>query len=291
MTGFDEQRLKGRFTGAHAQIATVPSSWHPLASPLRSVLIVVLLVLCVCPNLASADTVTHYGDFGDTFGAIPIPYSSETTYVPGDFVPLMHEGVASIPKFDASLGTLTDITVFVDPMPTSPIFYTIGGTVTMTKDDAGLPDYGASLGLLAEIAITYGDDATIVLGDEIELAGGDMPPMGSLMFTSEVVPTDSDGMFVGSTSIIETVDLADFVGPGIVDALFVDFMIEETADFAVENATATASLGFDVFDSDSGLDDAVIGVTYTFTPVAVPEPSSIGCLTLLCLAAACRRRR
>ena len=45
-----------------------------------------------------------------------------------------------------------------------------------------------------------------------------------------------------------------------------------------------ASLDFDVFDSDSGVDDAVIGIIYTFTPS--PEPTgfsqfAIGLLELL----------
>lgn len=244
---------------------------------------------------ATAETVTFFGDFADGFGSVPIAYSSDTPYDPGSIVPVFHEGVTSIPKFDPALGTLTDITVFISPTGSSPIFYSLGGSMTVTKSSLSIPDYGGSVSLMAELMVNYeaGPGTFAVLGESIALEGAGAGPTGSTEFTTSVAPAGADGMLTGSASVFGAVDLADFVGPGLVDSLYVDLIIQDTADFALDNATATAGLGFDVFDADSGIDDDVIGVTYTYTITAIPEPSVIGSLAMLAAVTTgfTRRRR
>ncbi|MEM9646711.1 MAG: PEP-CTERM sorting domain-containing protein [Planctomycetota bacterium] len=156
--------------------------------------------------------------------------------------------------------------------------------MTLTKTDTGLSEYSGSTALLAELALSYkeGPEMSVVFSEPIELGGDAIPPAGSISFSTGVGPVTGDGMLTGSSSIFGIADMSDFIGPGLVDSLYIDLLIEDSADFALDNASATASLGFDVFDSDSGLDDAVIGVTYTFTPTSGPEPTSFAMLSLGC---------
>ena len=252
-------------------------------------LAVAFCVAIATSNYSRADTITFFGDFADGFGPVPIAYSSSIPYEPGIFAPVFHEMVAGIPKFDPSLGTLTDITVFVDA--SSPIFYTLGGGMTVTEVDDSLPDYSASIMLFGDIMLNYESTslASMILSEVIPLEGMGIGAAGTGGFTTPV-GTPADGSLIGAASVFGSVDLADFVGPGLVDTLFIDLIVEDTADFMVDNSTATASLAFDVFDSDSGVDDAVIGVTYTFTPI--PEPNTAG--LFVCAASLftlARRRR
>lgn len=237
---------------------------------------------------SSADEITFFGDFEDKFGAVPVTYESDVPYDPGVLIPLASELVVGIPKFDPSLGTLTDIEIFVEP--SSAILYSLGGGMEVFEVDDSLPDYFASIELFGEVSLNYvsGTEFLPVLSEVIPLIGSGTGDKGTGSFSTPVT-TPADGSLTGSLSVLGSVDLADFVGPGVVDKLFVEMFIEDTADFMVDNATASAGLAFDVFDSDSGADDAVIGVTYTFTPV--PEPSTllgIGGLAVCCWT---RRRR
>ena len=190
-----------------------------------------------------------------------------------DFIDLIFDSVVvGIPKFDPSLGTLTDITVFVDDP--DAIFYTIMGGISAEESDPGLPDFTAEVTLLGDVGVNYETITTVhsILVDDIELSGfcGGMAGEGSC---GDALLSTGDGVLEGSESIFTIVDLVDFVGPGDVDSLFVQLFLESTATFDLTNATATATVDYDVFDGDSGVDDPVIGVTYTYTPV--PEPTSV----------------
>lgn len=235
--------------------------------PLFLLVLVSLFAFC---DVARADEVTFFGDFEDGFGTVDAAYSSDVPYDPGVGILAFSEMVVGIPKFDESLGVLTDIIVFVDE--TSPIFYTLGGGMEVTELDASAPGYSASMSLFGDVLLNYMGESTMtpVLGDPLPLSGGDAGEPGTGSFTTGVT-MGADGMLTGESSIFGTAALADFVGTGDVESLFVEMFVEATAEFIVDNATATAGLGFDVFDSDSGADDAVIGVTYVYS---VPEPGS-----------------
>lgn len=250
-----------------------------------------LPLLALLVSTARADEITFYGDFEDGFGSVAGTYESGVPYVPGSVTHSFHEMVVGLSKFDPSLGVLTDIEVFVEG--SSPIFYTLGGGMEVTELDDLLPEYSASMSLFGEVSLNYegASLASTLFGDAIPLSAAGVGAPGTGSFTTPV-SSSADGMLTGDASIFGAVDLSDFVGPGAVDTLFVDMFVEDTADFSVDNATAMAGLAFDVFDSDSGADDAVIGITYTFT-AAVPEPGSASLLVLgfMGLAATRRRRR
>ena len=88
-----------------------------------AVAMVAVFALVACQR-STADEITFFGDFADGFGAGP-SYSSFDPPDPGSFTLDFSELIVGIPKFDPSLGTLTDITVFVED--TDPIFYFLGG--------------------------------------------------------------------------------------------------------------------------------------------------------------------
>jgi hypothetical protein len=225
------------------------------------------------PASLFSDEVTFFGDFEDGFGSVAGMYDSDVPYDPGLLAHPFHEKILGLSKFDPSLGILTDITIFVDAG--SPIFYSLGGGMEVLEIDDSLPDYSASVSLFGEVLINYEgmSAATTVMGEVIPLFGAGTDSAGTGMFSTGI-GTSADGSLTGAESVFGAVDFSDFVGLGPVDTLWVDMFVQETADFDVDNATATAGIGFDVFDSDSGADDAVIGITYTFTPV--PEPGTTG---------------
>lgn len=236
---------------------------------------------------AAADEVTYFGDFEDAFGGVG-GYSSEDPPVPGSFFLEVNEGVVGIPKFDPSLGTLTDITVFVDD--SAPIFYTLGGDVSADELDDGVPDgFGAMVSLETDVGLYYeatgGSGFESVVADVVELSGLCTGGAGDSGCIDELFAF-ADGELVGGASLFSTALLTDFVGLGDVASLYVQLYVPVTADFEVENATGFADLSYDISDLDSGADDEVIGVTYTYTPV--PEPAT---LTFLLPAAACLRSR
>lgn len=259
----------------------------------RTLHIFTMAILCLTIIPAtSADEVTFYGDFEDGFATPAITYDSATPYDPGAFVPIYHEMVVGIPKFAPTLGTLTGIEVFIEtPGFDGPVFYTLAGGMTVTEVDPLDPmGYGGDISFVSELMLSYGEGPAItpLFADAVLMSGGDSASMGtgSLM---TAITSDGDGVLTGSASVFGSVDLADFVGSGFVDSLFIDLFVEDTADFMLDNATATATFGFDIFDGDSGTDDAVIGVTYTFT--AVPEPGSAGFVAITLGAMFFRRRR
>ncbi len=228
-------------------------------------------------NRVVAAEVTFFGDFEDDFGVAS--YDSLDPPMPGSFGLEFTGTVLGIPKFDPSLGTLTDITVFIDP---GTLFYTLGGSLDAV---ALMPDFTfADVIIAGDVGVYYEDPSFAfldVIVDFFDISGtcDGMPgdggcgaPLDFLSDDGEMgggAPAEVDG----STSIIASVDPADFVGPGDVDSLFVLLFLETTGTFDLENADATASVDWDVFDGDSGADDPVIGVTYTFTPI--PEPTTL----------------
>ncbi len=221
---------------------------------------------------SAADEITFFGDFEDDFGGVPVIYDSDIPYEPDSFIGLMHEKVVGISKFDPSLGTLTDVVIFTE----EAIAYSVSGGMTISEVDDSLPDYFASIGLVAEIQLSYdGVIPSAVFTEFIPLEGADLGDMGSGSIDTPIfsVPP-ADGALTGSASVFDSIELADFVGTGFVDSLFVDLIIQDTAAFSLDNATATASLEYDVFDGDSGADDPVIGVTYIFDSVSIPEPGN-----------------
>ena len=249
-------------------------------------------LLCLPLARVPADTVTYFGDFEDIFGSTGAIYDSSVAYDPGSFIGLASEKVIGIPKFAPGMGTLTGIEIFVDPG--EAILYMVSGDMTITEVDGTVPEgYSASIGLVAEAQLNYfgtGSAADFtVFGDIIPLEGSDAGAMGTGETTTPIVMIPpADATLTGSASVIGDVDLDDFVGAGMVDSLFVDLLIQDTADFALMNSTATAKIDWDLFDGDSGADDPVIGVTYTFT--AIPEPTS-GVALLAVACGLCLRRR
>ena len=253
---------------------------------------ILLLIVFSSSPLAKADVYVDFGDFTDVFGPVGVAYSSSIPFDPGAIVTPFHEAVVGLEKFDPSLGTLTDVTIFVGPA--EPIKYTLGGAMTVFETDPLITTgYGASVDIMGGIELNYaGATPSTILGDMIHLSGTGAGAAGSGSFTTGVgFPGAHPGTLTGSTSVFSSVDLADFIGAGeFVDKLFVDLTVQSTGDFKTTNASAAAALDFDVFAGFSNPPGSpVIGVSYTFT--AVPEPSSLALLSLGALSLTFRRRR
>jgi|GEM_PF-4696433 len=222
----------------------------------------------------AADEVTFFGDFADGFGSAAT-YSTFDSPDSG-FVLAFDEPIVGIPKFDPSLGTLTDITVFVED--TDPITYDIGGGLSVAEIDPMEPGgFFGDVFISADVGINYEDPSgtslTPVITDFLDLAGvcSGGPGEGGC---GDGVFHGEDGILEGSESVFGFVDPADFIGPGSVDSLFVQLFVPTTAMFTTSNADADADVGFDIFAGISAPPvDSIVGVTYTFTPV--PEPTSL----------------
>jgi hypothetical protein len=239
-------------------------------------------------NRLAAAEITFFGDFEDGFGPA-VFYDSEFPYEPGSFDLVFSELVVGISKFDPSLGTLTDITIFIDT--TDPISYSFDGGISAAELDDGLDGFSADMLSFGDVGVNYeSPDFALhpIIVDDFEVLGfcSGFPGEG---FCGEAIDTTGDGEVDGSESVMGLVDPADFVGLGDVDSLFVQLFLEGTALFDLTNSTAVGEVFYDVFDGDSGADDAIVGVTYTFTPI--PEPSSV-LLTasMLALLGGMRRR-
>jgi len=252
-----------------------------------------VVTLVACQQVTAAE-VTFFGDFEDGFGPGPT-YTSFDVPEPGSFFLAFDEPILGIPKFDPSLGTLTDITVFVED--TDPIMYDVAGDIMATEIDpldSGGFDAGVDVSG-GDVGINYEDPSGLTLSpvitDSIDLMGscGDTPGSGDCgesLFSS----AEADGVLEGSSSIFGTVDLADFVGPGDVDSLFVQIFLPTTAMFTTMNADAVVDFDLDVFAGFSVIGEDIVGVTYTFTPI--PEPTSLLLAApALALLVAMRRRK
>lgn len=255
---------------------------------MRTAVLTTMLLLPVGLSSSMAATITTFGDFADTFGSVGVTYSTGTPYDPGVLAIPFHGSIEGIEKFDPSLGVLTDITVFVEPG--DPIKYTIGGGMTVTESvPAATPDYGATISLMGSVELNYdGAMPATIFGEGFMLSGGDVGAAGSGSFMTPITSSGT-GILEGSASVLGIVDPLDFVGTGFVDTLYVDLIVQGTAEFTSVNATAEGDLGFDVFAGTFIDGESIVGVTYTYT--AVPEPSTMAFLGLGSGWFIARRRR
>ena len=242
-----------------------------------------------------AASVTHYGDFSDDFGT----YSYDSTDK-GDLsagVAAVSSMVTGLEKFDDSLGSLTDIEIFISP--THPVMHTLGGSMTVTETDDKVPaGFQGDVFIFANLWLAYITltDRMPIFNESFLLEGACAGAMGDGTCGSIVEDASSgslDGVFVdGPASVFDTVDLADFVAPGpgaFVDTLFIELILSEFGDFFTANATATAEIDYNIF-FDAGDSDPVIGVTYTYTPVPVPAAGWLMVSGVMGLVALRRKR-
>jgi hypothetical protein len=244
-------------------------------------------------NRAVADEITYFGDFEDVSGSGP-SYSSSDTPEPDSSLFLFVESIVGIPKFDPALGSLTDITVFVED--TAPITYDISGDLTATNigpADPGGFGFIVDVRFDGDIGIHYEDPSgatlTPVFLDDLVFISS---CAGSSETSSCSADADhfEDGILEGSESVFGFVDPVDFVGPGDVDSLFLIAFLSATAEFpTLINAEAEVTTSFDVSGSPV-VGVSIVGVTYTFDPI--PEPTTLFLVAqALAVLAGVRKRR
>lgn len=248
-----------------------------------------LLILSLTSTLAKADSVTYYGDFFDDFGPGP-SYSSDDAFS-GSFIAPFFEEVVGIPKFDPSLGTLTDIIVEIEE---ETLFYYVDGGVIGTELDDSEPGFSVEFYAPGDIGLWYEtpDSLSSVIFETFELSGicGGGPGDGEcedgiFMFSA------SDGVLSGSASILSEVVLSDFVGAGDVETLILALFLADTGDFFVENAEGSAEVFWDVYAGvSSSPEDEVVSVTYVFTPVPLPAAAWFFGVSLVGLMTMKRRK-
>jgi hypothetical protein len=214
---------------------------------------------------SSADTVTWFGQFEAVSGGSF--YSSLDPSDPGSFF-LDFSRVVGIPRFDPALGTLTDITLTVDP--SAPIQVEIGGDLTGIQDDPGElfaaeayvdGDYGVyydSTSFLSTLLVDFFSAGASCDGGVDDGGCGD-----SLYGVSDSLS--------GTSSILGSVDPADFIGAsGSVESLIVGLFYPVSAEFPVTDnvSEVTLDLFFDLYDD--GIGEGPIGITYSYEPVPLP---------------------
>lgn len=214
---------------------------------------------------SSADTVTWFGQFeavsGGTF------YSSLDPSDPGSFF-LDFSRVVGIPRFDPALGTLTDITLTVEP--TAPIRLELGGELEGIQDDPG-ELFAAEAYVEGDFGVYYDSTSSLSsllfdffgAGASCDGFAGEGGCGDSLYSVAEPLS--------GSSSILDSVDPADFIGAsGSVESLIVGLFYPVSAEFPVADnvSEVTLDLFFDIYDDEIG--DGPIGITYSYEPVPLP---------------------
>jgi hypothetical protein len=199
-----------------------------------------------------------------------------------DFTPWVSDSVSNqptnwdlsvtLPKFDTTLGTLTGIEFMLAG--------TINGTIGLANTS---PSASTIVGqLTGTITLTRPDTTSLVVSLPVYSAGGLFPgnPNFDPTLTYYLGLTDTD---TESSSSVSASDLALFTGPGTIT-----LPITATAASAVTEGTGNA---ISLFLTNA---EATASVRYSYTPNAVPEPSSValvGMGTIGLLAANRRRRR
>ena len=221
---------------------------------------------------APADSMTYYGDFEDFFDSSFYLFSDPSE--PGSSF-LLDEAIVGIPKFDASLGTLTDIILTVEE---STIMLGLDGSFEATQLDDSM-EFGGFASIFGEIGVFYIKETPTIttletfLQDTFFLDGscGGGPGDGGCSEPAFAGTFSGDDSIVGEVSIFGDVLLDDFVGPGEVE-LSVGLLAPISAEFDLfENVDlATLEFSFDVFDGATGVDGDTVGITYVYSPVPVP---------------------
>lgn len=223
-----------------------------------------LLVLGLGPVAAAAESMTFFGDFDAISDGNS--YTSDDPFDPNSFF-LFDSSVVGIPKFDPTLGTLTDIIVSING--NNPILIDVFADLDAEQADE-MFEFFADAYVEADAGLYYETpDPSIItlISEDASLGascGGGMFEGGC--FDSVGYPSS----VAGTVSILDDVDLADFVGAGDVEKLLIGLFLGVSAEFLTDNVTlATFDTFFDIY-TDGAPEQPVIELTYVYTPIPIP---------------------
>lgn len=202
-------------------------------------------------------------------GALTVSYSN--TYGPTG---VAFSGLAvPLPKFDTSLGPLTKVTLELDANTDS-------GSIGWDNEAAITTD--VTLGIGAKVTASAPLSLIVVTAIPLQL-GSATGIAADNDGTADFIGTDSftvtGGMGTDSDADFTTSSLATF------EATFVGETFDTTIDSVVENYLSTSG-GYGPFNPVPGMTDGTITVTYEY----IPEPATLGLLSLGALALLRRRR-
>lgn len=198
-----------------------------------------------------------------------VGYNSDVTHSPGSFIFPVFTQVSNLPKFDSSLGALTGLSISVPD--TNPIYYDIVASFTAVGADSDFSGSFAPIDVVAGIFYeTPGGSIVSVLTDNTTLGGAGCSG-GEFESSCGFDPIyANDSLLDGVAEFLGDVDPADFTGSGNVDALFFGIGLDSTAEFTLDNATASLAVYIDTFNRDTFDGESSLTLTYEFTPVPLP---------------------
>jgi hypothetical protein len=184
-----------------------------------------------------------------------------------DSQPLSYSTDFELQKFDASLGTLTGITITLDAVGTGTL-----DVINLTDSELSFSDGTADLPIAVlapgNVALSTTLVATPVSG--VAAAGIEITPG---FFFSKTSFTDVDTTLSASTAV-DASAFGDYIGTDKATLTLVGGPI---------SVTGTGPTG--LFFGGSGVAGGTVTVTYTYTSVVVPEPRSATMLSLGILVA------
>lgn len=218
-----------------------------------------LASLLLFTSTAGADTIS----FDNTFGPVAVPLASTA--------------LAPLSLFDPALGTLTQVELTLDADA-------FAGSISW-DNEAGIPTDVLILAIGAEVTITttFGNSVVSVPLQSGSMVGVAADNDGAADFIGTDSFTVAGGIGNDSQSAVLTaaLDLANYTGLGTFD-------IDVAA--VVANLLSTTG-GYGPIQQTPGSTDGTVTVTYTFNPVAVPEPTTALLLGGGLLAIAIGRRQ
>lgn len=245
---------------------------------MRTLILTIFLAITIFSFDALAATMTTTGTFSAFGDSDEVEYffSAGDPPEPTQNIRIFSEPVFGLTKFDPSLGTLNEMTINAE------FSYQVTASIEVEQVlDDELPTHSASFSVNTGsfegdrghvyVRYTKGSSSFFMTNEfftpSIGCSGSSEPCANDE--TSQAVNFDAPEDILSHPLKSQQIDLADFVGDGVINRISMAILLPEGSEWVTDNVAEAYGEIFVAIDAGT------VSIEYDFTPTAVPVPAAL----------------